>query len=136
MTNEEIGIIIHTLIDAHNAALKVSSCANMDRPSKDYIAVRLNSIVENCLMVLIGNISAEQKLPYTDRKLTELAKMEGYLKGGRVAVKPTTPIPLKLLKTLIDDRIEIWESSSDPFLILHYSEVEKEYLIKRQENGL
>ena len=131
MTNEELGIIIQTLIDAHNAALKASSCAALDQQSKEYIDVRLKSIVESCLMVLIGNLSAEQKLPYTDRKLAALARMESYLKGDTVAIKPTTPIPLKLLKTLIDDRLEIWESSSDPFLILRYCEVEKAYLRKQ-----
>jgi len=130
MTNEEIGIIIQTLIDAHNAALKVSSCSGVDQQSKEYIDIRLNGIVESCLMVLIGNLSAEQKLHYTDRKLAALARMESFLKGDNVSIKPTTPISLKLLKTLIDDRLEIWESSSDPFLILRYSEVEKEYLGK------
>ena len=132
MTKEEIRTVVHTLIDTYNASLKVSNCANIDRPSKAYIDVRLNSVIENCLMVLIGSLSAEQKIPYTDRRLTELAEMEAYLKGEEVEVKPTTPITLSLLKTLIDDRIEIWESSSNPFLVLHYDEVEKEYLIKRK----
>jgi len=136
MTKEEIKTVIDTLIDTYNASLKVSSCANIDRPSKAYIDVRLNSVIEKCLMVLIGSLSAEQKIPYTDRKLTELAEMESYLKGEKVEGKSTTPITLSLLKTLMDDRIEIWESSSDPFLVLHYIEVEKEYLIKRKENRM
>lgn len=136
MTKEELRIVIDTLIDTYNAALKVSRCANIDEPSKAYIDVRLNSVIQNCLMVLIGSLSAEQKIPYTDRKLTELAEMESYLKGKNVAVRSTTPITLSLLKTLMDDRIEIWESSSDPFLVLHYIEVEKAYLRKRQENGI
>ncbi len=136
MTNEELRTVINTLIDTYNASLKISSCATIDRPSKAYIDVRLNSVIENCLMVLIGNLSAEQKIPYTDRKLTALAEMESYLKGKTVEVQSPTPITLSLLKTLIDDRIEIWESSSDPFLVPHYIEVEKEYLIKRKEKGM
>jgi len=136
MTKEELRFVIDTLIDTHNASLMVSSCANIDRSSKDYIGVRLKSVIDNCLMVLIGSLSAEQKIPYTDRKLTELAEMESYLRGKRVEVRPTTPLTLSLLKTLVDDRIEIWESSRDPFLILEYIDVEKEYLIKRNAGGI
>jgi len=136
MTKEELRFVINTLIDTHNAALKVSENANIDKQSKTYIEVRLNSVVESCLILLIGSLSAEQKIPYTDRKLTELAEMESYLKGEKVEVKPTTPITLSLLKTLIDDRIEIWESSSNPFLVLNFIDVEKEYIRKRQEKGM
>ena len=136
MTNEEIRIVINTLIDTHNASLKISSCANIDRRSKAYIDLRLNSVIENCLMVLIGSLSSEQKIPYTDRKLTEFAEMKSYLKGKEVKVRATTPITLRLLKTLIDERIEIWESSSDPFLVLQYLDLEKEYLRKRNANGV
>jgi len=136
MTKEEIRTVAHTLIDTYNASLKVSSCTNTDRLSKDYIDVRLKSVIDHCLMVLIGSLPAEQKIPYTDRRLTELAEMEAYLKGEEVEVKPTTPISLSLLKTLMDERIEIWESSSNPFLVLHYDEVEKEYLFKRKKNGM
>lgn len=136
MTKEEIRTVVETLIDTYNASLKVSDCAHIDRHSKAYIDVRLNSVIQNCLMVLIGNLSAEQKLPYTDRKLTELAEMESYLKGEQVEDRPTTPITLSLLKTLMDDRIEIWESSSDPFLVLNYIEVEKEYLMKRKKDKM
>lgn len=136
MTKEELRFVINTLIDTHNAAVKVSESANLDKQSKAYIEVRLNSVVESCLMLLIGSFSAEQKIPYNDRKLTELAEMESYLKGEKVAVRPTTPITMSLLKTLIDDRIEIWESSRNPFLVLNFIDVEKEYNTKRQAQGM
>jgi len=136
MTKEEIRFVINTLIDTHNAAVKVSESASIDKQSKAYIDVRLNSVIESCLMLLIGSLSAEQKIPYADRKLAELAEMESYLKGEKVEVRPTTPITLSLLKTLIDDRLEIWESSSNPFLVLNFIDVEKEYLRKRQAQGM
>jgi len=136
MTKEELRFVINTLIDTHNAAVKVSESANLDKQSKAYIEVRLNSVVESCLMLLIGSFSAEQKIPYNDRKLTELAEMESYLKGEKVAVRPTTPITMSLLKTIIDDRIEIWESSRNPFLVLNFIDVEKEYNTKRQAQGM
>ena len=136
MNKEEIRFVINTLIDTHNASVKISECGNIDSRTKAYIDLRLNSVIESCLMVLIGSMPAEQKIPYTDRKLRELAEMESYLKGEDVAVRPTTPISLSLLKTLIDDRIEIWESSSSPFLVLNYIDVEKEYYRKRPKKEM
>jgi len=136
MNKEELRFVINTLIDTHNAALKVSESANLDKHAKAYVDVRLNGVIDSCFMLLIGSLSAEQKIPYTDRKLTELAEMESYLKGEKVAVRPTTPITLSLLKTLLDDRIEIWESSSNPFLVLNFIDVEKEYNKKRQAQGM
>jgi hypothetical protein len=130
MTKEEIRAITQTLIDAHNAKLKVSQTVR-ESDQKTYIDARLNSAIENCLLMLNANLSDEQKISYTDRKLTELAIMEGYLKGEDVEAKSTTPITLGLLKTLINDGIEVWESSSDPFLILHYDEVERDFLKRR-----
>jgi hypothetical protein len=130
MTKEEIRAIAQTLIDAHNAKLKVSQSVK-EPDKKVYIDARLNSAIENCLLMLNANLSDEQKISYTDRKLTELAIMEGYLKGEDVEVKSTTPITLGLLKTLINDGIEVWESSSDPFLVLVYDEIEKDFLKKR-----
>ncbi len=130
MTKEEIKAIAQTLIDAHNAKLIVSKSVT-EPDKKTYIDARLNSAIENCLLMLNANLSDEQKISYTDRKLEELAIMEGYLKGENIVAKPTTPITLGLLKTLINDGIEVWESSSDPFLVLVYDEIEKKFLKKR-----
>ncbi len=130
MTKEEVRTIAQTLIDAFNAKLKVSHSVK-EPDTRNYIEARLNSVIENCLLLLNVNLSDEQKIAYTDRKLTELAIMEGCLTGKHVVTKPTTPITLGLLKTLINDGIEVWESSSDPFLVLHYNEVEKEFIAKR-----
>ena len=130
MTKEELKAIAQTLIDAHNAKLKISKSAT-EPDKKAYIDARLNSAIENCLLMLNANLSDEQKVFYTDRKLEELAIMESYLKGGNIVAKPTTPITLGLLKTLINDGIEIWESSSNPFLVLVYDEIEQDFLKKR-----
>ena len=130
MTREEIGRTAQTLIDTYNAKLMADRSIN-DPDTRTYINARLDSVIEQCLMMLTGQLSDEQKIPYTDRKLTELAIMESYLQDTDVAPRPTTPISLGLLRTLIHDRIEVWESSSDPFLVLHYDEVRRAFLAKR-----
>ncbi len=130
MTKEELKAIAQTLIDAHNAKLKISKSVT-EPDKKAYIDARLNSAIESCLLMLNANLSDEQKVFYTDRKLEELAIMESYLKGGNIVAKPTTPITLGLLKTLINDGIEVWESSSNPFLVLVYDEIEQDFLKKR-----
>ena len=130
MTKEEIRRIAQTLIDTYNAKLKAGGAIH-DPDTAAYISARLDGVIEQCLMVLSGHLTDEQKIPYTDRKLTKLAIMESYLRGMDVAARPTTPIPFGLLKTLINDRIEIWESASDPLLVLHYEDVKRDFLAKR-----
>jgi len=143
MKKKHLRTVAQNLIDTYNASLKVEhfgfTCENRDRPSGDeldlleYIDARLSNVIENCLQMLNDNLSDDDEIIYTDKKLAELARMENYLKGEKVETMPTTPITLEVIKAGMPVHQEIWEGIVDPKLEGRYNKVRKEFIEKCDE---